>query len=79
MKKLFHLLLAVGIAASGPAAYAQFQVSHPSIYYEEWHYSDVGMQNLTGHFITYCDGTGYRWGHPDIHNYFAYGDCPPPE
>ena len=75
MRKFVLALVGLAIAVSGPAAYAQFTVSHPSIRYEEWHYSDVGMQNLSYHFIEYCDGSVYWQGYPDIHTYYANGDC----
>jgi hypothetical protein len=75
MRRILFCLVALGLAASPTASYAQFQVSHPSIRYEEWHYSDYYGGNLTGHFITFCNDTYYSWGHPDVQNFWAEGDC----
>lgn len=75
MKKVLFCLAAFAASASGTAAHAQYQVSHPSIRHEEWHYSDVANLYLVGHFIEYCNGSGYSWGQPDAYNYYADGDC----
>ena len=73
MKKLALGVIALAVAASAPAAYAQ-TVSHPSIRHEEWHYDYLGGP-LVGHFIEYCNGSGYYWGYPGAYNVFADGDC----
>lgn len=73
MKKLALGLVALAVAMSAPAVYAQ-TVSGPNVRYEEWHYDYFGGP-LVGHFIEYCDGSYYRWGYPGAENYFANGDC----
>lgn len=73
MKKLVLGLVAVCVAASGSAVYAQ--VSNPNIRYEERYYSDVQLTQQTGHYVEYCDGSVAMVGHPDIYSSIAYGNC----
>ena len=75
MKKLVIGLSALSLFSWHSAAFSQCCVSHPSIRWEQWHYSDSGYLYLTGHFYELCNGQQYNWGHPDIHSVHASGDC----